>query len=68
MIGQDTGWSRYVPAGRGLLAFTEIEGAVESLEAIEAEPEYHARAARAVAQEYFDSRRVLTDLLEEVQS
>jgi hypothetical protein len=63
VVTQDTGWSRHLPSGEGLLAFDDGESAVAALATVAAEPGKHARAARAVAAEYFDSRRVLGDML-----
>ena len=66
VITQETGWSRYVPAGEGLLAFADLAGAVDAVERVCADPTRHARAAREVAAECFDARRVLADLLRQV--
>jgi hypothetical protein len=56
---QDTGFTRHLPTGEGLLAFRTLREAVAGAEAIAAEPERHAAAARAVAEEHFDADRVL---------
>ena len=63
VIAQDTGWSRYLPTGEGLFAFDDQRSAVEALDRVTAEPDLHARAARALAEEYFDSDRVLSKML-----
>jgi hypothetical protein len=63
VVTQDTGWSRTVPTGCGLFAFRDAEGAVEAIERIEREPERHAQAARRVAEQEFDSAKVLNHLL-----
>jgi hypothetical protein len=63
VITQDTTWSRFLPTGRGLLAFYDEESAVEALRRVDADPKAHAKAARAIAQEHFDSKRVLRDML-----
>lgn len=63
VVAQDTTWSRFLPSGRGLLAFRDEETAVEALRHVEADPKIHARAARAIAQEHFDSKRVLCQML-----
>lgn len=63
VIAQDTGWSRYLPTGEGLFAFDDQRSAVEALDRVTAEPDLHARAARAIAEEYFDSDRVLSKML-----
>lgn len=65
VVTQDTGWSKHLPEGVGLLAFDDVEGAAEALRRVESDPARHARAARAVAEEHFDSARVLASLLAE---
>ena len=64
VVNQDTGWSRHLPAGEGLLAFDDVDGAVAALREVASDPGRHARAARRIAEECFDARAVLTDLLE----
>ena len=68
VVTQDTGWSRHVPAGEGLFAFDTVDEAAAGLKAVAAEPALHARAARRIAEEHFDSRGVLRRLLEECGS
>lgn len=63
---QDTGFSRHYPVGEGLIAFRDLEEAVVGVEQIVADYERHSRAARAVAQAFFDSDKVLGGLLEDV--
>lgn len=67
VIAQDTGWTKYLPVDCGLLAFETTEGAVEALRRAEAEPARHRRAARAIAEEYFDSQRVLGEMLAQLE-
>ena len=50
--------------GAGLLAFRAPAEALEAINRLNGDYGAHCRAARAVAEEYFDARRVLTDLLE----
>ena len=64
VIVQDTGFSDFLPCGRGLLAFRSQDEAVEAINRLSDNYEAHCRAARAVTEEYFDARRVLTELLE----
>jgi hypothetical protein len=61
---QDTGFSRQLPVGDGLVTFTTLEEAVAGAESILADYPRHSAAARKVAAEFFDSDRVLTDVLE----
>jgi hypothetical protein len=61
---QDTGFSRHIPAGRGLVAFSSLEEAAAGARFIMSDYPAHAAAARAVAEEHFDSDRVLAGFLE----
>jgi len=61
---QDTGWSAHLPAGEGLLAFSNPDDAVEGVERINSNYERHRIRAREVAAEHFDAARVLTRLLD----
>ena len=63
VLAQETGFSRNHPTGQGLLAFSTIAEAAEGVRAINADYPAHCRAARAVAEEQFDSDKVLTRLL-----
>ncbi|MBM4464924.1 MAG: glycosyltransferase family 1 protein [Chloroflexi bacterium] len=60
---QDTGFGDWLPTGKGLLSFATLEQAVEGLARINADYQAHCRAARRLAEEYFDSDRVLGELL-----
>ncbi len=66
VLAQETGFSRHYPTGEGLLTFTTLEDAVMGVEEIARRPGRHARAARALAEEYFDSDKVLGRLLQEL--
>ena len=63
-VVQETGWSDWLPVGEGLFAFSDIAGAVEALDAIAAEPERHAAAARRLVEEHFEAATVCAELLE----
>jgi len=63
---QDTGFPAHLPTGDGLLSFTDTDDAVAGIERINTDYEHHRRAARAVAEEHFDSDRVLDRLLEQL--
>ena len=62
---QDTGFSAVLPVGEGLLTFRTLEEAVAAIKEIEANYARHAKAARALAVEYFDAAKVLTQLIDE---
>ena len=64
VLAQDTAFPRYLPTGEGLLSFTGEDDAVAGIEAIRSDYDRHARAARNVAEEHFDSDTVLTRLLD----
>jgi hypothetical protein len=66
VVTQDTGFGRVLPTGEGLFAFDNTEQALEAIEVINADYERHSRAARAIAEEYFDSGKVLGKLLEDL--
>ena len=65
VVVQDTGIAGDLPTGYGLVVFETVEEALAGLDAIEASYEGHCRAAREVAETYFDADVVLTGLLEE---
>jgi hypothetical protein len=62
-VVQDTGFSCALPTGEGILSFSTVEGALDAIQSVVAQPELHARAARDIANEYFDSAKVLTRLI-----
>lgn len=63
---QDTGFGRNYPVGEGLVGFRTLEEAVSGAERIASDYEHHCRAARAIAEEYFDSDTVLGRMIEEI--
>jgi hypothetical protein len=63
---QDTGFTRTLPAGEGVVAFRTPDEAAAGARSITEDYERHARAARAVAEEHFDSDRVLEAMLAQV--
>jgi hypothetical protein len=67
VLAQDTGLADLLPLGEGLLTFTTVEEAAEAAKAIERDYARHARAARRLAEDYFDSSEVLTSLTRQLQ-
>ena len=63
MLAQDTGIAGLYPIGEGLLTFNTMEEAVAGVQEIRGNYAKHSRAARALAEEYFDSDKVLASLL-----
>lgn len=66
VVAQETGFSRTVPTGEGLLAFTDVGEAADAVRRVVADYDKHRLAARRVAEECFDSDRVLPVMLEQV--
>ena len=66
VITQETGWSKFIPAGDGLFAFDNQVNAVEAIRQLASDPEKHSQAARRIAEEYFDSRKVLGAMLDQL--
>jgi hypothetical protein len=68
VLAQETGFSRHVPTGEGLLTFSTLEEAAAGVEEIARRPDLHARAARTLAEQYFDSDKVLGQLLQKLDA
>lgn len=60
---QDTGFGRTLPVGEGLIPFRTLDEAVAGAARIARDYAAHSRAARAIAEAYFDSDTVLRGLL-----
>jgi len=56
---QDSGPSSFLPDGEGMFRFSTVEEAAAALATIERDYRRHCRAARAIAEEYFDATAVL---------
>ncbi len=63
VVIEDTGFTEFLPTGAGLLSYRTPAEALAWIQRVPDDYERHCRAARAVVEEYFDSRRVLADLL-----
>ena len=66
VIAQETGFTRWLPTGEGVFAFQTMEDAIDAIDSLNCDYRRHARAARRVAEEYFDSDKVLPRLLEKL--
>lgn len=66
VIAQDTGFSNILPVGEGLFAFTTMDEVLEAIDAINSNYRRHCEAARAIAEEYFEARRVAARLLGDI--
>jgi hypothetical protein len=67
VLVQDTGFSDNYPVGEGLLAFRSLEEAVAGAERISEGYESHCRAARGLAESFFDSDKVIGRFLEDLE-
>ncbi len=63
VVLQSTGYEDWLEPGCGLLSFSTIEEASAALELINSNYEAHCLGARRMAEEYFDSKKVLSKLL-----
>ncbi len=63
VLAQDTGLARLLPTGEGLLLFESLEEAVAGIAELRCNYPAHAKRARAIAEDYFESDKVLTRLL-----
>jgi hypothetical protein len=63
VVAQDTGWTDHYDPGAGLVPFRTTEEAITAVEDVCSRPAHHRAAARALAEELFDSDTVLGGLL-----
>jgi hypothetical protein len=64
VVVQDTGFSDWLPTGDGLLPYSNHRQAVDALEAVDADWDRHAAAARRLVAEHFDAASVCAELLD----
>ena len=64
VLAQSTGFERCLPTGEGLLAFSDLDEAVAGIEAINGRYGAHCQAARELAREHLDHRKVIPRMLE----
>jgi len=65
VLHQDTGYTDWLDTDHGVLPFSDLESLVEALERLEADYERHATAARRIAEEHFEARTVIAEMLDE---
>jgi hypothetical protein len=66
VIAQETGFSRFLPMGEGLFAFETGEDALGPIADVLGDYKRNSDGARSLAEEYFESDKVLGNLLENV--
>jgi hypothetical protein len=64
VMTQETGFSRFIPTGKGLYAFETMEDILAAIDAIRTDYEGNCRAARELAAEYFAAEKVIGSLME----
>jgi hypothetical protein len=62
VVVQDTGLRDWLPVGSGVLAYGSPDESVACIDRLNSEYEQQRRAARQIAEQFFDARRVLNDL------
>ena len=63
VVAQDTGFGNVIPTGEGLFAVSDVDEAATAIEEINGDYDRHARAARRLAEEYFEAGAVAGRLL-----
>lgn len=64
VITQETGFSKFLPTGKGLFAFNTMEDILAALDAIESDYEGNCQAASEIASEYFAAEKVIGSLMQ----
>src|SRR5437867_261593 len=63
VITQETGFSKFLPSGRGLFGFKTMNDILAAVDAIESDYAGHCRAAHEIAAEYFATEKVRDSLM-----
>lgn len=66
VLAQDTGFTSTLPSGEGLIPFATVDDVLAGVDELRGDYERHRRAARALAEDVFDSDKVLARLLREI--
>jgi len=66
VILQDTGFNKHLPVGIGLFAFSNMKDATEAITEIERNYNKHSGAAKEIACEYLESKKVMRQFLNEL--
>jgi hypothetical protein len=64
VIAQETGFSRFLPTGAGLFAFSNPDQLLAAIDEMNADYAFHSQSARRTAEKHFDSDIVLSQLLQ----
>jgi hypothetical protein len=64
VVVQDTGFSKVLPVGEGVISFSTVDEAEAGIREVEANYQRHAKAAQDIAETYFDSDKILNRILD----
>jgi len=64
VITQETGFSKFLPSGKGLFGFRTMEDILGAVDAIESDYPGNCRAAREIAAEHFATEKVVGSLMQ----
>ncbi len=63
VVVQNTGPSTFLPNGEGMFRFSTPKEAAKAFEVINSDYEKHSRAARQIAETFFDAKQVVKEIL-----
>jgi hypothetical protein len=64
VITQETGFSKFLPAGRGLFGFRTMDDVLAAVDSIDRDYAGHCRASAEIAREYFADEKVVGSLMQ----
>lgn len=64
IITQETGFSKFLPSGKGLFGFKTMDDILAAVDAIESDYDGNCRAARDLGAEYFAAEKVVGSLMQ----
>jgi hypothetical protein len=64
VITQETGFSKFIPTGKGLFGFRNMDDILKAVDSIESDYAANCRAAAELAAEYFGGEKVVGSLLQ----
>jgi len=66
VVLQETGFSKVLPTGKGLIPFTTIEEAADAIRNVSSNYAAHSKAARELAFEYMEAGKVIGKFLDKI--
>jgi hypothetical protein len=63
VLAQSTGFEQWLPVGKGILTFKNMEEALDGISSIDRDYSEHCRAARQFAEDYLDYKQTLPRML-----